>query len=89
MAKVALDEVLESIKALTPDEQRKLREVLDRSLEDSPPTSIDSELQQKLLAVGLLSEIRPPVTDRESYRCYKPVEVRGKPVSETLIEERR
>jgi len=89
MAKVALDEVLEDVKALTPDERRKLREVLDMSLEGSPPTSIDSELQQKLLEVGLLSEIRPPVADLESYWGYKPVEVSGKPVSETLIEERR
>jgi hypothetical protein len=89
MAKVTLDEVLEGMKALAPDEQRKLWEALNTFLESSPPPSLDDELQQKLLAAGLFSEIRPPVADLESYRSYKPVEVRSKPVSETLIEERR
>jgi len=89
VAKVTLDEVLERVKALTSEEQRKLREALDRSLTGSPPPVSDGELQRKRLEAGLLSEIRPPVVDLESYWGYNPVEVRGEPVSETLIEERR
>jgi hypothetical protein len=50
MAKVTLDEVLEGMKALAPDEQRKLWEALNTFLESSPPPSLDDELQQKLLA---------------------------------------
>jgi hypothetical protein len=89
MAKVTLNEVLQDAKALTLDEQRRWREVLNTFLEDAPPPSSDDELQRKLLEVGILSEIRPPVAELESYRNYQPVEVKGKPVSETVIEERR
>ena len=88
MAKATLDEVLESVKALPPDERQKLRELLDESLEESPLPG-DDKLQRKLREAGLLTEMRLRVADLESYRSYKPIEVRGQPVSETLIEERR
>jgi len=89
MANVTLDKVWEEVKALSPDEQRQLREQLDGLLGSPPAQSAEEELQRRLLEAGLLSEIKPRGMDAESYRRYTPVEVKGKPVSETIIEERR
>lgn len=47
------------------------------------------KLEQILLKEGLLSEIPPPITDFTGYRKRRPVNVKGKPISETIIEERR
>jgi hypothetical protein len=89
MSKLTLDEIVEEVKTLTSDEQRKLRELLDELLKEPPTRSPEEELEHKLFEAGLLSEIKPSTVDVESYRRYQPIEVKGKPVSETLIEERR
>lgn len=49
----------------------------------------EDKLEQMLLKEGLLSEIPPPITDFMGYRKRKPIKVKGKPISETIIEERR
>ncbi len=49
----------------------------------------EDKLEQVLLNAGLLSKIPPPITDFTNYRKRRPIKVRGKPVSETIIEERR
>ena len=89
MANVTLDKVWEEVKALTPEEQRQLREQLDGLLASAPSRSAEEELQRRLLAAGLLSEIKPPITDFTPYQNRKPIEVKGKPISEVIIEERR
>lgn len=89
MASVTLDKVWKEVKAMPPDEQRQLRERLNALLEAPPSRSAEDELERRLFEAGLLSEIKPPPTDVQSYRSYRPIEVRGKPVSETIIEERR
>lgn len=67
-----------------------------RSLYDEPKADSayrirrsEDELEEMLLKEGLLSEIPPPVTDFTIYRRRNPVKVKGKPISETIIEERR
>ena len=44
--------------------------------------------QEAMLAEGLISEIKPPRTTPRNYD-FPLLEVEGKPVSETIIEERR
>lgn len=90
MAKATLDKVIEDVKTLTRGEQQKLRELLDELLKELPARSPEEELERKLFEAGLLSEIKPPITDFTPYQNRKPIEILdGKPVSETLIEERR
>lgn len=92
MASAMLEKVLEEVKALTPDEQRQVREAIDKLLANShpqKPMSKEDELDQELLKAGLLSKIPPPITDLTPYRNRKLAKVKGKPVSETIIEERR
>ncbi|MDT4896613.1 MAG: hypothetical protein QOH25_1690 [Acidobacteriota bacterium] len=80
------------IKRAVKDKPQEETETLRKPVGD--PLTVQEEiaedkLEQMLLEAGLLSEIPPPITDFTSYRKRKPIKVRGKPVSETIIEERR
>jgi hypothetical protein len=84
-----LDRVIEEVKALTPDEQRRLREWLDRSLAPPAPPMTEEEFEQHLLAKGIISDIPPRVIDPVFEQNRKPIKIEGKPISEIIIEERR
>jgi hypothetical protein len=92
MSSASLERVIEELKALTPAEQQKVRELIDSMLELSTETSAtlspEDLLDQRLLEDGVISEIPKRLPDPERLRDFKPVEVKGKPVSETIIEER-
>ena len=51
------------------------------------PTS--QELQQRLLEAGIITEIKPPITDLTPYQNRQAISVQGEPLSETVIRERR
>ena len=93
MSSASLERVIEELKALTPAEQQKVRELIDSMLELSGETSAtlspEDLLDQRLLEAGVISEIPRRITDFKPYQNRKPIEVKGKPVSETIIEERR
>lgn len=89
MATSNLDQLIEDVKALTPDEQRKLRELLDSLLAPPAPQMTEEEFEQHLLAKGIISEIPWRIIDRVFEQNRKPIEIEGKPVSEIIIEERR
>ena len=63
--------------------------------ESNSPTDLTEEesanqkLQRRLFNAGLLSEIKPPIRDLTPYRDRKPVPIKGEPLSETVIRERR
>ena len=48
----------------------------------------EDEVEQILLAKGIISEIPERLIDDEE-ECYEPIEVPGKPLSETIMEERQ
>jgi hypothetical protein len=84
-----LERVLNEVKALSPDDLRKLRDELDAMLEPTGSRMTEEEFEQHLLAQGIISSIPSRDIDPVGYQNRKPVEVKGRPVSETLIEERR
>ena len=47
------------------------------------------ELQRRLFEAGVLSEIKPPITDFTPYRQRRAVPIQGEPLSETILRERR
>jgi Arc/MetJ-type ribon-helix-helix transcriptional regulator len=57
--------------------------------EPTPEEAADQELQRRLFAAGIISEIKPPITDLTPYRNRRAVPVQGEPISETAIRERR
>lgn len=84
-----LEKVIKEVRSLTPEEQLKVREMLDSILtpKKNPPTR--EEYEKHLLAKGVISHLptrRPPSIER---KAFKPVTVEGKPLSEIIIEERR
>lgn len=85
-----VDRVLDQIRSLTAEERRQVRVALNSTETIKSPMTED-EFEQHLLDAGVISELIPPITEEElaRFRAYKPIEVTGKPVSETLIEDRR
>ncbi len=88
MANENFNKVVEAVKALTPAEQWRLRDLLDVFLAPPQTAITEEEFEQELVKEGLIS-VPPPITDFTPYQNRKPIEVKGKPVSETIIEERR
>lgn len=50
---------------------------------------VEEKLERRLHEMGLLKQIREPITDFSPYQNRIPIQVRGKPVSETILEDRR
>ena len=53
------------------------------------PHESREDLQHRLVAAGLLSEVKAPIEDLEPYRNRRAVSITGEPLSETVIRERR
>ncbi len=84
-----LDRLIEEVRTLTLDEKKVLRESLDSFLVSPQPQISEADFEKRLLDRGIISSIPPPITDFEPYRSRQLIEVKGKPLSETIIEERR
>jgi hypothetical protein len=85
MSDPTLEKILQEARALPPEDLRQLREKVDEWLQEPP----EARLNQMLLEAGLLSEIKPPISDPTPYLDRKPVEGTGRPLSEQIIEDRR
>jgi putative addiction module CopG family antidote len=80
---------------LTEDEV--IRDALERHRQAQQPPAAGNrrveqssqELQRRLLEAGIISEIKPPITDLTPYRNRRAVPIQGEPISETVIRERR
>jgi hypothetical protein len=84
---MSFQELIEEVKALSPDEQRRLRKLLDDMLAQQEEAAKIDVFHQALLAAGLVKSIKTPHTASTADRRL--IQVRGKPLSETIIEERR
>ena len=54
-----------------------------------PTQSLRDQVKQRLLEMGVLTEITPPLPPDAIPKNRQPIPVEGKPVSEIIIEERR
>jgi hypothetical protein len=90
MMSTNVERVLDQIRSMTAEERQQVRVALN-SPETAKSPMTEDEFEQHLLASGVITEIPLPLTDAdiEAFRNYKPITVEGKPVSETIIEERR
>lgn len=90
MSQPSLDQVWEQVKALSTMDQGNLRARLDSLLK--PPLSPDKGEEafiRRLLELGLISEVPPPITDPTPYQNRKLIKTKGRPLSEIIVEERR
>ncbi|MCA1568525.1 MAG: hypothetical protein LC803_23325 [Acidobacteria bacterium] len=81
---MSVSEVLEAVRAMSPEERERVRALLDALPDASSPT--DDAAQARLHEAGLLGETRTRVAGTRARRS--PVEIKGRPLSETIIEER-
>ena len=108
MTHTDFNHLLTSIKALTPEQVRQLRQQLDRQLAEpkkrpapasgkpakapSPekkPLTRD-EFNQRLMEAGLITRLPDPSLDiDDDDPDDQPVTIKGEPLSETIIRERR
>jgi hypothetical protein len=89
MADTTMEEILEAVRALKRDEQAVVRAQLDALLAEPAAGSPEERVERALFERGLLSEIKEPIVDLSPYRSRRLVEVQGKPLSETIVEDRR
>ena len=81
---MSVNEVLEALKGLSPSEREQVRALLDTlPRATTPPEEV---AQARLREAGLLGEIKPRRVSTRARRT--PVDIKGKPLSETVIEER-
>src|SRR5712692_4724707 len=99
-----IEEIVKAVRDLPPKEQDEVKRRLDalvsppeadQSVQPSPETTninraavdLDQRIQQALYDVGLVTAIKPPVKRPRQRR--PPINIKGKPLSETIIEDRR
>ncbi|MHB1560572.1 MAG: hypothetical protein ACYC61_24230 [Isosphaeraceae bacterium] len=91
-------QILGSIDELSPEQMQQLRHELDCRLAvtggqvHSPLTEAelaDQEAQRRLLAAGIIGEIKPSRRVPSETDQFAPIAIQGEPLSETIIRERR
>jgi len=82
MSTAELEGLIEQVKAPSPAERGRLRQVMDGLPVETPEEILDRKLRES----GL---VRPPPHRGPRRPNPQPVRVEGKPLSEQLIEERR
>jgi Arc/MetJ-type ribon-helix-helix transcriptional regulator len=74
------------LRELKQDQARQPGNATTGHAEEEPS---GQELQRRLFNAGVLSEIKPPITDLTPYQNRQAVPIQGEPLSETVIRERR
>ena len=62
---------------------------MSKPLDPETEKALEEKVKQRLLELGLLTEITPPLAPEDFPKDRRPVPITGKPVSEIIIEERR
>ena len=83
---MSVTEIINQVRKLSAQERRQVLEELRQT--ETPPTDEEKRaaLYQHLISIGMLKAIPPR---RNLPRDFEPVPIEGKPLSETIIEERR
>ena len=88
---VLIEKINGEFQQLSVEDLRQVRQLLDSLIEnkESKPAMTEEEFAQHLYEKGIIGKSPPPITDFSRYENYVPVKVEGKPISETIIRERR
>jgi predicted component of type VI protein secretion system len=84
-----LDKIIEEVRQLPPNEQRQLQEQLHTIIPSPTEDELEDAFERELAAEGIISLPQPLDANAEAFYAYKPITVKGKPLSEMIIEERR
>lgn len=85
-------ELIAEIQKLTPREQQQILETfssgIGAKLTETGQISED-EVEHRLFELGVIGDVPDPSAYAEEDEDFDPIDVPGKPLSETIIEERR
>lgn len=86
---ITAQEIISTVQTLPVQVQEEIVKTLQQNLKKRPakPALDEDEIERRLLAKGLISEIPPRVQDAEEDN-YQPIKISGKPLSESILEER-
>ncbi len=87
MAQVTLNKILKQLEKLEVEELQHLNQIIQKYLADKGTTLKQEAFHQALLDSGLVKKIKYPFYEPISERQL--IQVEGKPISETIIEDRR
>jgi len=87
MAQMILDRILQEIKTLEPAELLQVQQAVQARLVPTGYSPEEAGVLQEMLKVGLLTEIKPRRMDHPV--MYPLVPIQGKPLSASILEERR
>ena len=82
-------EIISTVQTLPVSVQEEIVRTLQQNLQKHHSSNVlnEDEIERILLAKGLISEIPPRLKDHDE-EIFKPIKVSGKPLSETVLEER-
>ncbi len=86
-----LENIEQEVQKLSIEELAKVKKLVESLLKKkkAKPQMTEEEFEQHLYEKGIISEVKPPITEFSRYDDYKPITVTGEPISETIIRERR
>ena len=87
MAKATISRALEILEELSVEELRQVQSAVEERLRREDKVTPQQAFHQALLAAGLVKEIKAAPARVHGERPLVPIQ--GKPLSETIIEERR
>lgn len=87
MAQAVLERVLNDLSALEAEELEEVQQAVNDRLTPPQRDPKEQAFLESLLATGLISEIKPRARPRPNRAPAVPIQ--GKPLSETIIEDRR
>ena len=82
-------EIVKTIQSFPVSVQEEIIKSVQENLQNAADYKKPSEdeIEQMLLAKGLISQI-PTRTDDPEEETYEPIKIKGNPLSETILEER-
>ncbi|MBD2505941.1 hypothetical protein H6G91_01410 [Nostoc muscorum FACHB-395] len=87
MALEILNQILKQIETLELKELQQLNQTIEKYLADNEETLKQAAFHQALIDSGLVKQIKHPTY--ESLTERRLIHAEGKPISESIIEERR
>ena len=87
---MSVTEILEAISNLSPEDRAQVKALLD-TLAAAPVPHMTGEEFARRLAAKEIATLPESLTDEDFAEedAWKPIEVKGAPLSEIIIEERR
>jgi hypothetical protein len=89
MPQALFDQVVDGVKALTPEERQKLRVLLESWPDEPERVWTEEEFAEEMERKGLITRPKGPRPDPATYREPTLIQIEGEPLSEQIIRERR